>query len=151
MRNSANVKGKVENLSFTLTDETGFRSVVRMADIVADQIVFDRGSGQVQVGHWSQLTCDKLGLRIEGSPIITGAAAYELTPIGNKAPTLIPGIERVIYNNPATIVFWDDGTKTIVKAQDGEPYEKEKGLAMAVAKRALGNQGNYYNIFSENL
>lgn len=58
--------------------------------------------------------------------------------------TKIPHIENVIFNNPATIIFWKDGTKTVVKAQDGEAYDPEKGLAMAICKKALGNEGNYY-------
>lgn len=53
-------------------------------------------------------------------------------------------IERVIFNNPATIVFWKDGEKTVVKAID-EPFDEEKGLAMAIAKKAYGNHGNYFN------
>lgn len=61
------------------------------------------------------------------------------------------GIEKVIFNDPATIVFWADGTKTIVKAGKGDRFDPEKGLAMAIAKRALGNEGNYYNVFREHL
>ena len=57
-------------------------------------------------------------------------------------------IERVIFNDPATIVFWKDGTKTIVKATN-EPFDKEKGLAMAISKKYFGNNGNYYDIFKE--
>lgn len=57
-------------------------------------------------------------------------------------------IKKVIFNAPATIVFWDDGTKTVVKCEN-EEYDPEKGLAMAVAKKALGNQGNYYNQFKK--
>lgn len=56
---------------------------------------------------------------------------------------------RVIYNNPATIVFWDDGTKTIVKCQEGDIYSKELGLAMCFVKKCLGNKGNYYNTFKK--
>ena len=57
-------------------------------------------------------------------------------------------IKNVIYNDPATIVFWSDGTKTVVKAKD-EPFDPEKGLAMAIAKKHFGNEGNYYDIFRE--
>ena len=57
-------------------------------------------------------------------------------------------IENVIFNNPATIVFWDDGTKTVVKAEN-EPFDPEKGLAMALAKKVFGNQGSYYNEFKK--
>ena len=56
-----------------------------------------------------------------------------------------PEIEKVIFNDPATIVYWHDGTKTVVKAQDGEPFDKEKGLAMAFMKKVCGNKGNYFN------
>jgi hypothetical protein len=58
-------------------------------------------------------------------------------------------IEKVIFNNPATIVFWMDGTKTVVKTQNGEVYDPEKGLAMAISKRALGDKGNYYDTFKK--
>ena len=56
-------------------------------------------------------------------------------------------IVNVIFNSPATIVFWSDNTKTVVKAVD-EPYDPEKGIAMAIAKKMLGdNKYEYYNIF----
>lgn len=54
-------------------------------------------------------------------------------------------IDRVIFSPPATIVKWLDGTKTVVKAD--EEFDKEKGLAMCIAKKALGNKGNYYEVF----
>lgn len=60
-------------------------------------------------------------------------------------------IQKVIFNTPATIVFWMDGTKTVVQAQKGDKLDPEKGLAMAFAKRALGNKGNYYNVFRKHL
>ena len=52
-------------------------------------------------------------------------------------------ITNVIFNEPATIVFWSDDTKTIVKAQD-EAFDPEKGLSMAITKKTLGNRGDYY-------
>lgn len=59
----------------------------------------------------------------------------------------IPKIKDVIFNNPATIVKWADGTKTVVKVQKGEPYDEEKGLAMAFIKKVYDNNGNYNDIF----
>lgn len=55
-------------------------------------------------------------------------------------------IDKVTFNGPKTIVEWKDGTKTIVNCND-ECYDPEKGLAMAIVKKALGNKGNYYNAF----
>lgn len=54
-------------------------------------------------------------------------------------------IDKVVFNAPATIVFWKDGSKTIVKCGENESFDPEKGLVMAIAKKAFGNQGNYYN------
>ena len=54
-------------------------------------------------------------------------------------------IKDVIFNDPATIVFWADGTKTVVKCQNGEPFDAEKGLAMAFVKKMMDNKGNYFN------
>ena len=53
-------------------------------------------------------------------------------------------IKKVIFNRPATIVLWEDGTKTVVKCDSDEDFDYEKGLAMAISKKALGNKGNYY-------
>lgn len=55
------------------------------------------------------------------------------------------GIKNVIFNPPATIVFWNDGTKTVVKCQNDEAFDPEKGLAMAIAKKHFGNKGSYCN------
>ena len=61
----------------------------------------------------------------------------------------VPSIKKVIFNYAATIVLWSDGSKTVVKCQDGDIYDPEKGLAMAISKKALGNKGNYCNEFKK--
>lgn len=48
-------------------------------------------------------------------------------------------ITRVIHNNPATIVFWNDGTKTVARTQDGDPYDPTAGLLVCVMKKMIGN------------
>lgn len=57
-------------------------------------------------------------------------------------------IKDVIFNDPATIVLWKDGSKTVVKAKD-EKFDPEKGLAMAISKRVMGDKGNYYETFKK--
>lgn len=56
-------------------------------------------------------------------------------------------IVKVIFNDPATIVLWSNGEKTVVKCGDGETFDPEKGLAMAIVKYVYGNKGNYYEVF----
>ena len=55
----------------------------------------------------------------------------------------IPEVKKVIFNDPATIVYWKDGTKTVVKCQDGDYFDLEKGFAMAFLKKCWGNKGNF--------
>lgn len=57
-----------------------------------------------------------------------------------ESTPLVPNvIKNVIFDEPATIVYWADGSKTVVLCQEGDIYDEEKGLAMAIAKKALGN------------
>ena len=60
-----------------------------------------------------------------------------------------PEIKNVIFNYPATIVLWNDGTKTVVKVSSEEEFDPEKGLAMAIAKKAFGNKGSYFNVIKK--
>ena len=55
----------------------------------------------------------------------------------------IPEVKKVIFNDPATIVYWKDGTKTVVKCQKGDVFDSEKGFAMAFLKKCWGNKGNF--------
>lgn len=61
--------------------------------------------------------------------------------------TYLPEITNVYFNDPATVVLWDDGTKTVVMCQKGDVYSKETGLALCVMKKALGNMPNFNNAF----
>lgn len=58
-------------------------------------------------------------------------------------------IKNVIFNDPATIVFWSDGAKTVVKCGENDIYDPEKGLAMAVAKKYLGTNKSHSNYMDE--
>ena len=58
----------------------------------------------------------------------------------NVIPVLASGqcdlhIIRVIYNDPATIVFWSDGSKTTSKCMSPDKYDPKIGLLLATLKR----------------
>lgn len=57
-----------------------------------------------------------------------------------------PKIKNVHFNPPMTIVIWTDGTKTFVKAHN-EMFDPEKGLAMAITKKFIGD--NKYDYIEE--
>lgn len=58
-------------------------------------------------------------------------------------------IKKVIYSDPATIVIWTDGTKTVVKCQEDDVYDEQTGLLMCIAKKAYGNNGKFNDILRE--
>lgn len=62
---------------------------------------------------------------------------------------ILAKVEKVIFNDPVTVVFWKDGTRTTVKCTGDEKYDPEKGLAMAAIKKMLGNKYDYYNDVQE--
>lgn len=62
----------------------------------------------------------------------------------STSATNTAAIKDVIFAPPATIVYWSDGSKTVVKYSEKDVFDPEKGLAMAVAKRCGGNNGSYY-------
>ena len=56
-----------------------------------------------------------------------------------------PGIKKVIFNDPATIVLWDDGTKTVVKCSEGDTYSEWSGLAFCICKKLMGDE--FHKVF----
>lgn len=54
----------------------------------------------------------------------------------------IPALTKVISSDPATIVFWKDGTKTVVKCQKGDTYDIEKGILYAIIRKVY--EGHHY-------
>lgn len=59
------------------------------------------------------------------------------------------GIEKVVYNYPATVVFWKDHTKTVVKCQGEDSYDPQKGFMLCILKKLRGNRGNYNNFIKK--
>lgn len=58
-------------------------------------------------------------------------------------------ISRVIFNDPATIILWSDGTKTIAKTHGDDAFDHEKGFAVACAKKLLGNGDSFRMEFAK--
>lgn len=72
-------------------------------------------------------------------------------PASTPSAPKLPAIKQLIFNNPATIIYWDDGTKTVVKCQPGDTFNMETGMAMAMLKRFLGNDNTFNRIMTHYL
>lgn len=69
--------------------------------------------------------------------------------VGKPAPKMGAKPVRVIFNPPATIVFWNDDTKTVVKCSEDDEFDQTMGLAMAICKKMYGNSSCYNDIFRQ--
>ena len=67
----------------------------------------------------------------------------------NFSPPNPVKVKRVIYNNPATIVYFTDGSKTVVKACKDDVFDEQTGLLMCIAKRFLGD--DFHKVLKENV
>lgn len=88
--------------------------------------------------------CDLASDRDGNWRIRSGALYPRCEGKKTASATNTAAIKDVIFAPPATIVYWSDGSKTVVKCSEKDAFDPEKGLAMAIAKRCGGNKGSYY-------
>lgn len=90
-------------------------------EIEAKFSVFDLNTSDMEIAHQSVYSRDK-----------TLDFLKEL--FRNQARVV-----RVVHNGPATVLFWDDGTKTVVKLQNGDTDDHEKAIMAGMLKRLYPN------------
>lgn len=71
--------------------------------------------------------------------IIPAALAKAFLNFTFGAPRASLGVKQVIFSGPKTIVFWLDGTKTIVSCGEGDNNDPYAGFCAAVTKRVFGS------------
>lgn len=83
------------------------------------------------------------------SDIIDGIAEEDEAEVSiSQNIDLEKEIENVVFNDPATIVFWKDGTKTVTKCHAGDTFNKETGLAMCIIRKLCNNK-HFNNVFEK--
>lgn len=123
---------RVNDGTFTLADPEQHKLVVKESGSELDKM-HKKGMEMDKSKNTSKISSDK---------IVSGTVK------------VVPTIEKVIFNPPATIVIWSDGLKTVVKAkQKGKKKDKfseEFGLAMAISKRYFcGNRSQFLKAVKE--
>lgn len=66
---------------------------------------------------------------------------------GCKKPSQL-SVKKVIFNQDATIVYFNDGTKTVVKRQEDDVWSKEVGMMAAFSKKLFGNDNTFNKIIN---
>ena len=57
--------------------------------------------------------------------------------------------QRILYSGNRTIVFWNDGDKTIVKCAEGQQFDEYNGFVAALAKKLYGSTSKAKKIISK--
>ena len=76
---------------------------------------------------------------------ITHAACYDAPKRKDSK------ISKVIFNEEkgVTVILWKDNTKTKVRCQEGDVFDKEKAIALCYMKKCLGNTGAFNEVLKK--
>ena len=72
-----------------------------------------------------------------------------IKPFFSLGAVSLPHIDHVKFNGPATIVFWKDGTKTVVKHDGKGRKDKRQAILYAFIRKIYGEGKPYHNILNE--
>lgn len=103
-------------------------------------------SSNVTIGSYSS----SVSYNFDDQIIKTVKENFGINPIEKKEEKKakvwnMPKIKKVIFNDPATIVYWTDGTKTVVKCGEDDVFNKDAGIALCLMKKMYGNEGKFNN------
>lgn len=108
------------------------------------------GDATVYFLHDGGVITDQLNMRVlsirevhDCGPVervtVEGFVKEGSTLCSDSTPRFTAKAVKVIYNPPATIAIWADGSKTVVKCDKDDVYDPKYGLALCYMKKALGS------------
>ena len=59
--------------------------------------------------------------------------------------------KQIIYSGNRTIVFWNDGDKTIVKCAEGQVFDEYNGFVAALAKKLYGSTSKVKKVIKKTM
>lgn len=89
----------------------------------------------VAIAQMVELAVDGIGILLKG---FMDERVFHVSPV-----------KKVVFNDPATVVYWIDGSKTVVKRSEDDEWDPEKGLLLCFMKRMFGNTGRYNDVLKE--
>lgn len=57
----------------------------------------------------------------------------------------LPTAAKIIFSGGATIILWDDGTKTVAKCHGGDEFDPLFGIMACIVRKLTGNRGHGVN------
>ena len=137
------------------TEDAGGPKTVKVVPATVCEIFVDSVIGEMQV----KVSVDLGALEAPIFVVVNPAKIYKEVPKPAAVKKVDNGLtwccnidpyiyapKRIIYNNPATIVFWKDGTKTVVKKNEKEKYNSYNAFCAALAKKIFGTNSEVNRI-----
>ena len=78
-----------------------------------------------------------------------GDMKFTITNVEERPLHVVPKVKRILFNPPATVVFWEDGTKTVVKCMEGETFSPYYGFIAALAKKIYGSNNAIHKMLEK--
>ena len=130
--------------------------------LIDDAVLYNYAKNSIPIGKITDVTItsspcndtsinftaelDRINDKIFG-PELIGSTALSIVPDNFSFGYYNPAIKKVIFNPPATIVLWKDGTKTVVKCKEGDQFDKWAGLSLCISKKIFGRK--FHKVFKE--
>lgn len=111
--NSPNYLNTISTTPITSTDYTG-------------GLVYDNSSTSFKISNPHTVGC--------GQHVLSDIVEHKSLGFRNIK------IKRIIFNPPATVIFWGDDTKTVVKCAEDDEFNPEIGVAMCYMKKIYGSR-----------
>lgn len=145
-----------------MEEETGFESPE------CELCWHDKGNryknyGAFRISHWSEATIEQKRRKFEragfGSKLFEKLVKEEKKTKCHDADDAVSlcdqylakpvKILKVIFDREATIVCWEDGSKTVIEQAMCESFDPDKNLALAIAKKYYGNDDSYQDVLKK--
>ena len=97
---------------------------------------------QDSYNDYAEITC-----RVNPIDWYTSLDGKDAPPVRKKDDRPYP--KKVKFSGPATIILWEDGTKTVVKCQEDDVFNEYTGVLTCFAKKMFGNKANFNNIINK--
>ena len=73
----------------------------------------------------------------------------ELAEVGERRIPRKYNVDRIVKSGPVTIVFWEDGTKTIVRRSDDTEDNPYNAFCAALAKKMYGTNSSLQRMIAK--
>jgi len=70
----------------------------------------------------------------------TGTISFKLTSASSSSTSKPLAPEKIIYNDRTTIVYWNDGTKTVGTADIDDVFDEKIGFLVCLGKKMFGER-----------